>query len=241
MEYVHTYEGVPPNTWSRPTSIVEAPVCDLSGLQPNGICPTYREIFVDGMQPHQVDTFWQRFEINSLNGFRATVNTPPDLIVQREFFVPPPEAMDWWRQNNRPLPPQEFDTTVPQLVSNVRITRPTNLSYVGGVVEVFGDINTRNLQSFRLSYGEGLNPVAWINLGDEQTEFDPNVPIGSWDTTGLDGLYSLRLEVERGNNSRETDAIQVTVDNIPPTISLDSVEPGKIYRWPADDEVQLEA
>src|SRR5690606_23801200 len=125
MEYVHTYEGVPPNTWSRPTSIVEAPVCDLSGLQPNGICPTYREIFVDGMQPHQVDTFWQRFEINSLNGFRATVNTPPDLIGQREFFVPPPEAMDWWRQNNRPLPPQEFDTTVPQLVSNVRITRPS--------------------------------------------------------------------------------------------------------------------
>jgi membrane peptidoglycan carboxypeptidase len=241
MEYTHTYEGLQPTAWERPTTIVEAPVCDLSGLLPNGICPTYSEIFVDGMQPRQLDTHWQLFEINSLNGYRATINTPPDLVVQREFFVPPQEAMAWWRENNRPLPPQDFDTTVPEIVTTVQIMRPTNLSYVGGVVDVFGAINTRNLRSFRLSYGEGFNPAAWTDLGGEQTEFDPDTPLGSWDTSGLDGLYSLRLEVIRGNDSRDTDAIQVTVDNIAPTIALDSVEPGKIYRWPADSEVQLEA
>lgn len=240
-EYTHTYEGLQPTAWTRPTTIVEAPVCDLSGLQPNGICPTYSEIFVDGMQPRQMDSFWQLFEINSLNGYRATINTPPDLIVQREFFVPPAEAMEWWRESNRPLPPQDFDTTVPELVTTVRIVRPTNLSYVGGAVDVLGEINTRNLRSFRLSYGQGLNPAAWTDLGGEQTEFDADTPLGSWDTTGLDGLYSLRLEVTRGNDSLETDAIQVTVDNIAPTITLNSVEPGKIYRWPADSQVLLEA
>jgi hypothetical protein len=86
-----------------------------------------------------------------------------------------------------------------------------------------------------------LNPASWIDLGSVQAEYDPDVPLGSWNTIGLDGLYSLRLEVTRGNDSLETDAIQVTVDNIAPTIALDSAEPGKIYRWPADSQVQLEA
>jgi hypothetical protein len=217
-------------------------VCELSGLLPNGICPTYEEIFVEGMQPRQQDTYWQRVTVNNRTGQLATLNTPPELQTDREFFVPPTEAMDWWRANNRPLPPVELDTvSVPEVISAVRITQPRTLSYVGGVVDIFGEINTRNFTSLRLSYGEGFNPSAWIDLGGVQTEYDPERPLGSWNTEGLDGLYSLRLEVTRSNNSIETDAIQVTVDNAAPTITLDSVEPGKIYRWPADDEVQLEA
>jgi hypothetical protein len=242
MDYAHVSEGIQPTQWQRPPTVVSAPVCQLSGLQPNGICPTSEEIFVEGMQPRQPDTYWQRVTVNNRTGQLATLNTPPELQTDREFFVPPAEAMDWWRENNRPLPPVELDTvSVPEVISAVRIIQPRTLSYIGGTVDIFGEINARNFTSLRLSFGEGFNPAAWIDLGAVQTEFDPERPLGSWNTEGLDGLYSLRLEVTRSNNSIETDAIQVTVDNIAPTISLDSVEPGKIYRWPADDEVQLEA
>jgi len=33
----------------------------------------------------------------------------------------------------------------------------------------------------------------------------------------------------------------VTVDNVPPTVTLSSVEPDKVYRWPGDDLVSLQA
>jgi membrane peptidoglycan carboxypeptidase len=243
MEYTHTSEGIQPTAWQRPTMVVEAPVCDLSGLLPNGICPTHSEIFVDGTQPHQPDSYWQRVTVNSLTGQLATLNTPPELRSDQEFFVPPEEAIAWWRENNYPLPPVELDTiSMPESIGAVRITQPGNLSYIGAVVDIFAQINTPNIRSFSLSYGQGWNPTAWIDLGEEQTAYDPNAALGSWDTTGLDGLYSLRLDVTRGDNSLlDGDAIQVTIDNISPTITLDSVEPGKIYRWPTDSEIQLEA
>ena len=243
LEYTHTSEGILPTAWQRPTTVVEAPVCELSGLLPNGICPTHTEIFVDGTQPRQTDSYWQRVTVNSRTGQLATLNTPPELRSDQEFFVPPDEAMEWWRENNRPLPPVQLDTvSMPEAISAVHITQPGNLSYIGGVVDIFGQINTANISSFSLSYGQGWNPTAWIDLGGEQTEFDAEVPLASWDTTGLDGLYSLRLDVTRGDNSLlDGDAIQVTIDNVSPTITLDSVEPGKIYRWPTDSEIQLQA
>lgn len=242
MEYTHSSEVIPASTWPRPTTIVEANVCELSGLLPNGICPTYSEIFVQGRQPRQTDSYWQRVTVNNRTGQLATLNTPAELRSDREFFVPPTEALDWWRENNHPLPPVELDTvSLPDAISTVHITQPRSLSYIGGVVDILGEINTANLRTYRLSYGQGFNPSSWIDLGGEQTTYNPNRPLGSWDTTGLDGLYSLRLEVTREDNSLETDAIQVTIDNVAPTITLDSVEPGKIYRWPTDSAVQLQA
>lgn len=62
----------------RPGSIVEATVCDPTGLQPGTACPTpRRELFVAGTQPHGVEHYYVR---------------RPDgqLLVN-----PPPEARSW--------------------------------------------------------------------------------------------------------------------------------------------------
>ena len=96
-------------------------------------------------------------------------------------------------------------------------------------------LNTAGVQFFQLEYGQGLNPTQWFTLGAQQTDFAEDRPVGTWDTSGLDGLYSLRLVVVLDDNTRESDAIQVTIDNVPPNVTLTSVEPGKIYRWPGDD------
>lgn len=242
MDYAHLRDDLPPTIWTRPSTVVEVLVCEISGMQPNGICPTVLEVFRDGMQPRQPDTHWQRVEINSRTGQLATVNTPPELRTQVRFFVPPEEALDWWIANDQPLPPTEIDTvSLPQILTTVRITQPQAFSYVGGVVQVRGSIDTSNMESFQLSYGPGLNPSGWISIGGLQTVLAPGGLIAEWDTTGLDGLYSLSLEVTRRDNTLETNVIQVTVDNIPPTVTLVSVEPEKVYRWPVDEFVQLEA
>lgn len=242
MDYVTTRDAIPAANWERPGLVIEIPVCERSGLLPNGVCPTYMEIFRDGMQPRQTDTYWQMVDVNDRTGQLATVNTAPELVAQRTYFVPPDEAVDWWRENNLPVKPIEYDTlSVPELFATVRLIQPEAYSYVGGDVEIYADMDTAQLQYFQLSYGQGFSPTQWIDIGGQQTEFSPGVPIGVWDTTGLEGLYSLRLVMTLDDNRFESDAVQVTVDNIPPTISLNLIEPGRVYRFPGDSEIGLEA
>jgi membrane peptidoglycan carboxypeptidase len=242
MEYAHTRDGLAPANWQRPALVVEQPVCQTSGLLPNGVCPVYREIFRDGMQPRQADSYWQEFEVNSQTGQLATVSTPAEFISRERFFVPPDAALTWWRDTGQPLPPQDYDTvSVPQSVSAVRLTGPESYSYVGGVVEIRGDISLANMRDFQVSYGQGLNPSQWIDLGGRQTALPADQRLATWNTTELDGLYSILLTVTAADNSTETDAIQVTVDNRPPAVTLALREPDRTFRYPADREIALEA
>jgi membrane carboxypeptidase/penicillin-binding protein PbpC len=243
MEYVHARAALPSANWERPDSVVDALVCDKSGLLPNNVCRTHPEIFLDGTQPRQTDTYWQQVEINNQTGQRATVNTPPELRGVVLYFVPPSgDVTDWWIANRQPLPPEEYDNvSSPRALQTVHITSPAMFGYVGGSVDIYSDINTQQMQYFQLEYGQGLNPQEWITVGGQQTDFLPDQPVATWDTSDLDGLYSLRLVVVHEDNSRSSDAVRVTVDNIPPTVMLSSVEPNKTYTWPSDTSIALQA
>jgi len=242
MDYAHSSEGLPAANWERPPLILEMPVCERSGLLPNGVCPTYLELFRDGMQPRNLDNFWQTVNVNSRTGQLATVNTAPELVLSETYFVPPDEALDWWRDNYQPLPPEDYDTvSVPELFTSARLTEPQAYSYVGGEVPIFADMDTSDMQYFQLSYGQGLNPTAWVDIGGQQTRYSAGDPLAIWDTAGLDGLYSLRLVMTQRDNQFESDALQITVDNIAPSVSLNLLEAGRIYRFPGDTEIQLEA
>jgi len=131
--------------------------------------------------------------------------------------------------------------SVPQVFELVHITRPQFFDYVGGAVEIYAEMNTRNMAYFQLQYGQGLSPTSWIDIGGQQTTFDSAVPIAQWDTSDLNGLYSLRLVMVLNDNSRTSDSLQVTVDNVAPTVNLQSVEAGKVYRFPGDAQVALQA
>ncbi|MEP7291479.1 MAG: transglycosylase domain-containing protein [Chloroflexota bacterium] len=243
MEYVHSRAGLPPTGWERPDEVVDALVCDVSGLLPNSVCPVHSEIFLDGTQPRETDSYWQSVEINNQTGQRATVNTPPELRSEARFFVPPEgNVTDWWVANQQPLPPSDFDNVSSQRIfDTVHLTRPALFEYVGGSLDVYAELDTSQMNFFQLEYGQGLNPTQWFTIGGQQTRFDANAPVGTWNTSGLDGLYSLRLAVVLNDNTRQSDAVQVTIDNTAPTVALNSLEPGKIYRWPTDQFVSLQA
>jgi membrane peptidoglycan carboxypeptidase len=242
-EYAHERDGLQPQSWQRPPSIVEQAVCERSGTLPNGNCPVRGEIFLDGTQTRlQTDTFWQSFQINSQTGQLATANTPGELRRDQVYFVPPPEAIDWWQANNLPLPPTEYDTVSrPELFGTAAILQPEPFAYVGGQVDVRGSIIPDHLQFYQLAYGQGLNPSQWTDIGGPQTTFTRGDSLATWDTTGLDGLYNLRLTVVTDDNSIETRVTQVTVDNLAPTLSLSAGESGKIFRWPGDTVIPLTA
>jgi len=242
MQYAHDRDNLPPADWERPEDVVQMTVCDKSGLLPSTVCPVRNDVFVAGRAPTVTDTYWQNVEINSQTRQLATANTPRELRSSTLYFIPPPEAEDWWQANNLPLPPKEYDTvSFPELLSSVQILQPAQFAYIGGAVDIRGTLDPANMQFFQLSYGQGPNPNEWFQIGGQQTEFRPGSTLGSWDTTGLNGLYNILLTVQRNDNTAESKTVQITVDNAPPTVTLTAGEPGRIYRLPGDSVISLSA
>jgi membrane peptidoglycan carboxypeptidase len=242
-EYVH--RGLPPADWPRPANIVERQVCQISGLLPNSACPVRREIFINGIVPAANDSFWQSIEINGQTGQLATFNTPNALRVNETYFIPPDEALDWWRANNQKLPPTTYDVlSRPDnaLFNTAVLTQPEALAWIRGTVEVRGVINDPAFAAYQLRFGEGaINPQNWFNIGERQTVNPEDGLLGVWDTSGLDGVYTIELTVESTNGARQRAVTQVRVDNIPPSVILTAGEQGKVYRWPSETVIPLAA
>ncbi|MEZ4669807.1 MAG: transglycosylase domain-containing protein [Anaerolineae bacterium] len=242
-QYAHDRSGLPPADWARPDGVINLNICERSGLLANGDCPVRNELFLAaGLQPTETDTYWQKVLINSQTGQRATASTPNELRVSSLYFIPPDEARSWWEANNLPLPPTQYDSlSRPTLFSAVQILQPQPLAYVGGAVDVRGTMDTAGLKYFQLSYGQSESPTSFFSIAGQQTSFTQGTSIGTWDTNGLSGLYTLLLTVVREDNTSEQASVQVIVDNTAPTITLIPTEPGKVYRWPVDTVIPLEA
>jgi membrane peptidoglycan carboxypeptidase len=233
------HSGRPQADWERPAKVTELSVCQRSGLLPNGTCPTRREIFIAGIQPLQQDTYWRAVEVNSRTRQLATPSTPAGERVTETYFIPPDAALDWWRANRQPLPPVDYDTTR-TLFSSTAITRPERLAWLRGRVEIRGAVPD-DLRSFQLAYGAGINPTQWFDIGGEQTEVSADGVLGQWDTTGLDGVYTLQLAAVKRDGTREPSVVEVRVDNIAPTIILTYDEPNRVYRFPAETSLPVRA
>jgi membrane peptidoglycan carboxypeptidase len=219
MRYAH--QSLPAEKWERPPDIVEIAVCDPSGLLPTRYCPTRPEIFKSGTEPTIPDNMFQLFAINIETGRLATVYTPPNLIEQRVFQVVPPEAAEWAQGAGIAQPPSAYDNiNIPPTTGDLTIVEPAAFSYVRGVVAVKGNARDPAFQTYRLDFGAGLNPDQWFQIGSDSANAISNGLLGVWDTTGLDGLYSLRLTLVRADSSFQQAIIQLTVDNISPSIRL---------------------
>jgi membrane carboxypeptidase/penicillin-binding protein len=223
---------LPPGEWETPPGISVMDVCDPSGLLPTEECPSVvSEVFLNGNEPLQQDMMYREIQINRETGRLATIFTPPELIENRVFLVVPPEAATWAAESGLPTPPDAYDLIfAPQAQSdNVRITQPAMFGYVRGVVLVRGTASGVDFDFFRLQYGQGLNPTNWIQLGEETDRAVRNGLLGRWDTSGLSGLYAMKLQVVQADQRVETAVIQVTVDNQAPEIELINPVDGQEY------------
>ncbi|MFN2143836.1 MAG: Ig-like domain-containing protein, partial [Anaerolineales bacterium] len=232
-------QGTPIHDWAEPIGIVHKVVCDPSGMLPTEECPsTANEVFITGSEPLQADNLYQSFVINTQTNRLATIYTPSEFLEERVYLVVPPEAAAWAEQEGLALPPDTYDVVFnPGPPSDTAsITAPEIFSYVSGIVEVRGNAGGENFDRYRVRIGEGLNPRQWLQIGEDSQRPVKDGLLAEWDTSGLNGLYALQIQVVAENQSIETASIQVTVDNQPPIIQPLRPAEGDVFEYPDEKE-----
>ena len=241
MQYA--VRDLPSASWDMPSGIVTMAVCDPSGMLPTQACPNVvNEIFLDGRQPVQNDTLFQTFQVNTETGLLATVFTPPELVQKRNFMVVPPEARPWAKNAGIPAPPTAYDTfQEPAVQPDVHISSPEMFADERAKLEIHGSAAGVNFAWYRLEYGQGLYPSGWVQIGsDSHTEVTDGL-LGEWDTTSLNGLYSLRLMVVRSDQRVDQAVLQVTLDNTPPQVAITYPQAGQTVSAAQEPQVALQA
>jgi penicillin-binding protein 1C len=240
MEKIH--QTLPVRWYTEPPGMVRVEVCATSGLLPTPYCPErVKELFIAGTEPKSFDNIWQPFRIHKPTGKLATVYSPPDQVEEKVFPIYPPEAADWVRENNIPQPPTEYDTSNRSTASggDVAITAPAPYSSIAGIVTITGNARLDNLATYRLAYGKGLDPTQWTQIGSDHSNRVDNGFLEQWDVSALDGLYTLKLTAVERNGALREAAIQVIVDNQPPTIKIIHPQDGAIYSPEKDEWVSI--
>jgi membrane carboxypeptidase/penicillin-binding protein len=241
MQYANRF--APTHDWTIPPGISSLNVCDPSGLLPTPECPVVvSEVFQDGNEPTHQDNLYQSFQINRDSGNLATIFTPPALIEERVYMVVPPEAETWARQAGLPTIPVAYDPidlpeTIPQ---DAQIRTPLMFSSIRGRMEIQGTASGARFDYYRLQIGQGLNPENWIQIGEDEHEPVEDGTLGTWDTTGLSGLYALQLLVVRSDQQVDTHTVQVRVDNQVPEVSIRFPESGQKFNYPQEKVITFQ-
>jgi hypothetical protein len=191
-------------------------------MLPTAICPNVAtDVFLMGNEPTQTDTLYVKLDVNRETGLLATVFTPAESIEEGVFINVPANLRDWATSAGLKIPPLGYDAiSTVQTNPLVQITHPSLFAPVAGKVVISGTAATNDFASYSIQVGQGINPQDWQQVDASGTQPITNGPLAVWDTTGLDGLYAIRLNVIAQNNQIQTTVIQVTVDNVPPVIHI---------------------
>ena len=236
-------QALSPAAWEVPPGISFVDVCDPSGQLPTRHCLTVvSEVFLNGNEPTQFDTLYQASQINRETGLLATVFTPPELVEERVYMQLPPIASQWAQENKIAVPPESYDViAMPPINEAAKITAPQMFSSVSGAIEIFGTASGDDFISYRLQAGQGLNPRAWIQISADSTNPVEDGLLASWDTSKLNGLFAIQMIVLRDNRKVDTATIQVTIDNLPPEVSIPYPENGQTFQYEFGKEITFRA
>ena len=91
--------GTPDKPFPQPEGLTQAQVCNLSGAIPSEDCPFRRlEWFIAGTEPTEVDSFYQRVEIDKQTGLLVNETTPSENVVPQLVLDLPPTLHSWARE-----------------------------------------------------------------------------------------------------------------------------------------------
>lgn len=156
--------GQPELRFEEPPGIVEREICAVSGLLPTNDCQRRRlELFIEGTEPTDYDTFYQRVTLDRATGALADETTPPDQQVQRVYLVLPQEARDWAARNGIAQPPEGSMIEQPDADDGLRLLEPDPYT-----VFQISPVTPRETQRLKLQVGAppGTQAVTYLLNGE---------------------------------------------------------------------------
>ncbi len=105
-----------------------------------------------------------------------------------------------------------------------KIDYPCENALVWGYVPIIGTASGDSFQNYVLEYGEGLSPEYWIEISNSDVPVSKDT-LGIWNSSGLRGLFALRLTV----GDRNQEIVHVKVGN-QPYVKITSPEEGDTVR-----------
>ncbi len=89
-----------------------------------------------------------------------------------------------------------------QLVSGrmAKIDYPTENDQISGEVAVIGTAGGPDFSGYLLEYGEGPRPQSWVTIANSNVPLKDDT-LGLWNSSGLSGLFTLRLTVGDQNQA----------------------------------------
>ncbi len=206
----------PVSNFTRPDGLVDADVCEPSGMNPTPACGrVIKNMLPKDKAPTQDDTWWRTVKIDIRNGLLADELTPSQFVHERRALVIPDSVQgfalsqdqEWARYLSvGTAPTQKSAGDVP-----VAIASPVDGQTVKGGVSIVGKATTDDFTSYRLEYGLGSPPLAWRQIS-QSTQKQTGGELGQWDTSGLaDGEYTLRLVLEDAKRGELTTYITVYI------------------------------
>jgi subtilisin family serine protease len=111
----------------------------------------------------------------------------------------------------------EININLDNSIPTAGISFPSNGVTVEGRVNILGTAKDRDFfDSYTLEYGSGSAPLSFNKILDAYTAVD-NATLGAWETTGIEGLYTLRLTVRDkiGNTSTESISLNIRTVSTP--------------------------
>lgn len=214
---------LPVQEFEVPTGISLVQVCDPSGLLVTPLCPAIvQEVFMSGNEPTQFDNLFQKISVNHETGLLATIFTPSDMVEEKVYLVVPPQATAWAEEAGLPIPPVTYDDIYisPPASEDVQFINPQMFDHVAGQIQFTGNAQGEGFLYYRLQVGYGLNPQQWMQIGEDIDQPVSEGILGTWDTTGLEGLYVVQLLVVRQDQHVDRSILQVTIDNTVPQVEI---------------------
>ncbi len=232
MEFAQ--KDLPIVEFARPTGLIRAEIDTVSGLIPGEYTPrTMTEFFIPGTVPERRDYYHQPIRIHEPSGKRAGPATPGGEVVIEIYPVVPPEAAEWQREQPEGspffLPEEEYATALdsPTPLGDIAIAVPAQNQQVRSILEVVGGAGGEGFVSFVLEVGLGVSPGQWGRIAGPVGDPQDRAQLGAVDTIQMaDGVYTLRLTVEREGGGEEVAFRQFVVDNTAPTVQIVGIEPG---------------
>ena len=148
---------------------------------------------------------WSTAGLNGEYTLRLTVTNKADL----ETVFPQPITLD-----NQP--------------AEASITSPEEGQFVTGVVSVTGVADDENFRRYQIMVAQGQEPATWGEPLEESSAPRQEDVLFNWDTTSLEGEYSIKLVVEDFSNDPVEETRHVTVDNTPPQAEITAPQDGQM-------------